>query len=425
MNEHLRATDPEIAALVDAELERLSTCVQLIPSENFPSQAILEAQGSVFTVKYAEGYPGKRYYGGYQVVDELEPVVVERAKDLFGAEHANVQPHSGSTANMCVYFALLQPGDRIMGLQLDAGGHLTHGSPANFSGQLYDFVAYGVDPATEIIDMDDVAKRARESRPRMIVAGATAYPRIPDFRAFREVCDEVGALLVVDMAHFAGLVAGGAHPNPVPYSDIVTTTTHKSLRGPRGAVILCRKQYAAAIDKTVIPGVQGGPFMHAVAAKGVCFKEAAEPSFRDYAAQIVRNARALAEGLAAEGLRIVSGGTDTHLVLADIRPFGVKGKPAQLALEDAGITCNRNTIPFDPEKPYIGSGLRFGTPAVTTQGMKEAEVATVAGYIGAVLRSISQPDHADVVARVRADVADLCGRFPPYPELRGRAGSLS
>ncbi len=417
MHDHLRAADPEIASYVDAELERLSTCVQLIPSENFPSLAVMEAQGSVLTVKYAEGYPGRRYYGGYQVIDKMEPVIIERAKALFGAEHANVQPHSGSTANMVVYFALLEPGDRVMGLQLDAGGHLTHGSPANFSGQLYDFVAYGVDPATEVIDMDDVAKQARETRPRMIVAGATAYPRIPDFGAFRAVADEVGALLMVDMAHFAGLVAGGAHPNPVPHADIVTTTTHKSLRGPRGALILCKEQYADAIDRMVIPGVQGGPFMHAIAAKGVCFKEAMEPAFKDYANQVVTNARAFADALAGAGLRLVSGGTDTHLVLADVRPFGIKGKPAQLALDEAGITCNRNTIPFDPEKPYIGSGLRFGTPAVTTQGMKEPEMATIASLIGRVLREVGKDGLADVAAQVRAEVADLCAAFPPYPEL--------
>lgn len=418
VNDALRSTDPEIADLCEAELERLSTCLQLIPSENFPSVAVMQAQGSVFTVKYAEGYPGRRYYGGYQVIDEMEPVVVDRAKRLFGAEHANVQPHAGAIANMIVYFALLRPGDPVMAMQLDQGGHLTHGSPVNFSGQLYDFVAYGVDPATEFIDMDDVAKKARESRPKMIVAGATAYPRIPDFAAFRDVADEVGALLMVDMAHFAGLVAGGAHPDPVPYADIVTTTTHKSLRGPRGAVILCKERYADVIDRTVIPGIQGGPFMHAVAAKGVCFKEAMRPEFSDYAHQIVRNARALAQGLAAEGFRLVSGGTDTHLILADVRPFGVKGRPAQLALDQAGITCNRNTIPFDTEKPFIGSGLRFGTPAVTTQGMKETEMAHIARLIGRVVRHMAKPGFEEIATSVRDEVGELCAAFPPYPELR-------
>jgi glycine hydroxymethyltransferase len=417
VNEALFAIDPEIAGLCAKELSRLSSCVQLIPSENFPSVAVMQAQGSVFTVKYAEGYPGRRYYGGYQVVDQLEPVVVERAKSLFSAEHANVQPHAGATANMCVYFALLQPGDTVMAMQLDQGGHLTHGSPVNFSGQLYDFVAYGVDPVTELIDMDDVAKKARECRPKMIVAGATAYPRIPDFEAFREVADEVGALLMVDMAHFAGMVAGGSHPSPVPWSDVVTTTTHKSLRGPRGALILCKERYAAAIDKTVMPGIQGGPFMHAIAAKGVCLREAASPSFSDYAQQIVRNAKALAEGLLAEGFRLVSGGTDTHLILADVRPFGVRGKEAQLALDEAGITCNRNTIPFDPEKPFIGSGLRFGTPAVTTQGMKEPQMAVIARLIGRVLRDMSRPGFESVASSVRDEVAALCSSFPPYPEL--------
>jgi len=421
VNNSLRATDPEIADLCDAELERLSTCVQLIPSENFPSLAVMEAQGSVFTVKYAEGYPGRRYYGGYQVIDRLEPVITERAKRLFGAEHANVQPHAGAIANMCVYFALLEPGDRVLAMQLDQGGHLTHGSPVNFSGQLYSFIAYGVDPATEIIDMDDVARKARESRPKMIVAGATAYPRIPDFAAFREIADEVGALLMVDMAHFAGLVAGGAHPSPVPFADVVTSTTHKSLRGPRGALILCRQQYAEVIDKTVIPGVQGGPFMHAIAAKGVCFTEAMRPAFPDYAHQIVRNAKALAAGLIEEGFRLVSGGTDTHLLLADVRPFGVKGKPAQLALDKAGITSNRNTVPFDPEKPFIGSGLRFGTPAVTTQGMKESEMAEIARFIGRVVKTMREPNFDEIAADVRAQVAALCSKFPPYPELRARA----
>ncbi len=409
----LAATDPAIADVIGRERERQNTTIQLIASENFTSRAVMAAQGSVLTNKYSEGYPGKRYYGGNFVVDEAEELARARAKELFGAEHANVQPHSGASANMAVYFALLEPGDKVMGMRLDQGGHLTHGSPVNFSGRFYDFVAYGVDAQSEVLDYDEVRDVARRERPKAIIAGATAYPRLIDFAAFRSIADDVGALLIVDAAHIAGLVAGGAHPSPVPYADVVTFTTHKTLRGPRAGAILCREQYATIIDKTVFPGLQGGPLMHVIAAKAVAFHEAAQPSFRDYATNVVRNAQALAGALAEEGLRIVSGGTENHLMLVDLRPFGVTGKVAQQALDRAGITCNMNTIPNDPEKPFVTSGLRLGTAAVTTAGMGEPEMAEIASLIARVLRAVDDPD---VAADVHESANRLCSKFTPYPE---------
>lgn len=409
----LAATDPVLADIVRRELERQNTTIQLIASENFTSPAVMAAQGSVLTNKYSEGYPGKRYYGGNFVVDEAEELARSRARELFGAEYVNVQPHSGASANMAVYLALLQPGDKVMGMRLDQGGHLTHGSPVNFSGRMYDFVAYGVDAELEVLDYDEVRDVARRERPKAIIAGATAYPRLIDFPTFRSIADEVGALLIVDAAHIAGLIAGGAHPSPVAYADVVTFTTHKTLRGPRAGAILCREQYGTAIDKAVFPGLQGGPLMHVIAAKAVAFHEASQPAFREYSAGIVRNAKALASGLAAEGLRIVSGGTENHLMLVDLRSFGVTGKAAQQALDRAGITCNMNTIPNDPEKPFVTSGLRLGTAAVTTAGMSEPEMEEIAGLIARVLRAI---DDVDVAAEVLDAANRLCSKFPPYPE---------
>jgi glycine hydroxymethyltransferase len=412
----LTATDPELAAIVEREVERQNTTIQLIASENFTSLAVLAAQGSVLTNKYSEGYPGKRYYGGNYVVDDAEELARSRANALFGTDHANVQPHSGASANMAAYMALLDPGDKVMGMRLDQGGHLTHGSPVNFSGRLYDFVAYGVDDETETLDYDRVRDLARRERPKMIVAGATAYPRIIDFAAFREIADEISALFLVDAAHIAGLIVGGAHPTPVPYADVITLTTHKTLRGPRAGCILCREEYAAAIDKAVFPGLQGGPLMHVIAAKAVAFHEAAQPRFRDYAAAIVRNARALAGGLDGEGFRIVSGGTDNHLMLVDLRPFGVTGKQAQEALDRAGITVNKNAIPNDPEKPFVTSGLRLGTAAVTTTGMGEPEMGEIASLIATVLRKAGNDT---VAGDVRDAAARLCSKYTPYPELAG------
>jgi glycine hydroxymethyltransferase len=410
----LVAADPEVAEIVRREVERQNTTVQLIASENFTSPGVLAAQGSVLTNKYSEGYPGKRYYGGNFVVDDAEDLARTRLCDLFGAEHANVQPHSGANANVAAYLALLEPGDKVMGMRLDQGGHLTHGSPVNFSGRFYDFVAYGVDRETERLDYEEIAAIAAAERPKMIIAGATAYPRLIDFAAFREIADSCSALLLVDAAHIAGLVAGGAHPSPVPYADVVTLTTHKTLRGPRAGAILCQERYAAAIDKAVFPGLQGGPLMHAIAAKAVAFREAAQPEFRDYAAAVVRNAATLADALADEGFRIVSGGTDNHLMLVDLRPFGVTGKVAQEALDRAGITCNKNTIPNDPEKPFVTSGLRLGSAAVTTAGMGEAEMREIATLIAQVLR---KADDEDIASDVLDQVHALCSRFPPYPEL--------
>src|SRR5687767_8493116 len=408
----LEATDPAIADVVRREIERQNTTIQLIASENFTSPAVLAAQGSVLTNKYSEGYPRKRYYGGNYVVDDAEELARDRACALFGADHANVQPHSGANANMGAYLALLEPGDKVMGMRLDQGGHLTHGSPVNFSGRIYKFVAYGIDSDTEVLDYDQIADIARRERPKAIIAGATAYPRIIDFPTFRAIADEVGALLIVDAAHIAGLIAGGAHPSPLPYADVMTFTTHKTMRGPRGGAILCRKEYAKAIDKAVFPGMQGGPLMHVIAAKAVCFKEAAQPEFRVYADGIVKNARALAAALAAEGFRIVSGGTDNHLMLVDLRPFGVTGKVAQEALDRAGITLNKNTIPNDPESPFVTSGLRIGTAAVTTAGMGEGEMAEIASLITRVLRSTGDEQTA---AEVREAANRLCSKFVPYP----------
>ncbi|HEU5149255.1 MAG TPA: serine hydroxymethyltransferase [Iamia sp.] len=406
--------DAELFGIIDAEVERQNTTVQLIASENFASPAVLRATGSVLTNKYSEGYPGKRYYGGNEIIDQAEELARERAKDLFGAEHANVQPHSGANANMAVYLAMLQPGDTVLGLRLDQGGHLTHGSPVNASGILYRFVSYGVTPSDERIDFDQVRDLAKEHRPKIIVAGATAYPRIIDPKPFREIADEVGALFMFDAAHIAGLIAGGVHPNPVEHADIVTLTTHKSLRGPRGGCILSRAEHAAAIDKAVFPGSQGGPLDHVVAAKAVAFREAADPSFGDYARAILANATALAERLASHGLRLVSGGTDNHLMLVDLRSFDeeLSGKKARLALDRAGISLNENTVPDDPRPPYITSGLRIGTPAVTTQGMGPEEMATIGDLIHRTLAG--RTDEAEIAA-IRAEVRTLCDRFAPYP----------
>ena len=414
MTSALERADPEIADVIRRELERQNTTIQLIASENFTSRAVIEAQGSVLTNKYAEGYPAKRYYGGNSIVDEAEELARRRACKLFGAAHANVQPLSGANANMAAYLAVLDPGDKVMGMRLDQGGHLTHGSPVNFSGRHYDFVAYGLDDESETLDYDEIRATALRERPRLIIAGATAYSRIIYFEVFRSIADECGAMLMVDAAHIAGLIAGGAHPSPVPYADIVTLTTHKTLRGPRAGAILCRDEFAARIDKAVFPGLQGGPFMHVIAAKAVAFREAQDESFRQYAADIVTNARALAAALAGEGFRIVSGGTDNHLMLVDLRPFGVTGKVAQEALDSAGVTCNKNAIPNDPEKPFVTSGLRLGTAAVTTAGMGPDEMAAIASMIGTVLRAIGDQG---VGAEVRERAARLCSKFTPYPDL--------
>jgi glycine hydroxymethyltransferase len=404
--------DTEVLALLAAEVERQTTGLQLIASENFTSPAVMAATGSVLTNKYAEGYPGKRYYGGNMVVDSIEQLAIDRVKELFGAEHANVQPHSGANANMCVYQALLEPGDTVLGLSLDHGGHLTHGSPVNASGILYDFVAYGTG-AEDRIDMDEVRSLAHEHRPKLIVVGTTSYPRRLDPEPFKAIADEVGAMLMFDIAHLAGLVAGGAHPNPVPYSDVVTFTTHKTLRGPRGGCILSTEAHAKAIDKAVFPGWQGGPLEHVIAGKAIAFREAMHPSFRDYAHQIVANASALADALVSEGFRLVSGGTDNHLMVVDLTPFDAEltGKQAQTTLDEAGITLNKNTIPDDPRSPFVTSGVRIGTPSVTTQGMAEAEMPTIASLIARALRD---RDDAEALRVVRKEVADLCARFPAY-----------
>jgi glycine hydroxymethyltransferase len=405
--------DRELFGLIEAEEQRQNTTLQLIASENFTSPAVMRATGSVLTNKYSEGYPGKRYYGGNQVVDEIEDIARERVKALFGAEHANVQPHSGANANLGVYLAVLEPGDKVMGMSLDHGGHLTHGSPVNISGRYYDFVAYGVTPSDERIDYEAMREVALRERPKMIIAGATAYPRVIDPVAIRSIADEVGALFMFDAAHIAGLIAGGAHPNPVGVADIVTFTTHKTLRGPRGGCILTTAELGPAIDKAIFPGLQGGPLEHVVAAKAVAFREAALPEFRDYAAQIVRNGAALAEALAGEGFRLVSGGTDNHLLLVDLRAFDAEltGKEAQAVLDQAGITLNKNTIPDDPRSPFVTSGVRIGTPAVTTQGMAEPEMAQIASLIARALRG--RTDDAEL-ASVRDDVATLCSKFTPY-----------
>ena len=405
--------DSTVFDLIDAEVERQNTTLQLIASENFTSPAVMRATGSVLTNKYSEGYPGKRYYGGNLIVDDIEDLARERVKALFGADHANVQPHSGANANLGVYLALLKAGDTVMGLSLDHGGHLTHGSPVNISGLFYNFVSYGVTPSDERIDYDEIRQTALRERPKMIIAGATAYPRIIDPEPIRAIADEVGALFMFDAAHIAGLIAGGVHPNPVPYADVVTFTTHKTLRGPRGGCILAKAEYAAAIDKAIFPGLQGGPLEHAVAGKAVAFREAADPSFKGYAQQIVRNAAALAEALAKEGFRLVSGGTDNHLLLLDLRNFDAEltGKEAQAVLDQAGITLNKNTIPDDPRSPFVTSGVRIGTPAVTTQGMTEPEMVEIASLISRALRNRTDDG---ALAAVRDDVAMLCSKFTPY-----------
>jgi glycine hydroxymethyltransferase len=405
--------DTELFDLLDRERERQNTTLQLIASENFTSPDVMEATGSVLTNKYSEGYPSKRYYGGNQVIDEVEDLARDRACRLFGADHANVQPHSGANANVAVYLALLEPGDKVLGMSLDHGGHLTHGSPVNISGRLYDFVAYGVTPSDERLDYDQIRDLAKSEMPKMIIAGATAYPRRIDPEPLRSIADDVGALLVFDAAHIAGLIAGGVHPDPVPYADIVTLTTHKTLRGPRGGCILAREEHSAAIDKAIFPGLQGGPLEHVIAAKAVAFREAAMPEFTDYAAAIVANASALAAALTQEGFRLVSGGTENHLMLVDLRSFDAEltGKDAQIVLDRAGVTLNKNTIPDDPRSPFVTSGLRIGTPAVTTQGMGPEEMTAIAGFIAEALR---ERDDDAALASVRADVAALCARFTPY-----------
>jgi glycine hydroxymethyltransferase len=414
--EELEATDPEIAAVVLGELDRVRGGLQLIASENLTSPAVLAALGSTLTNKYAEGYPGRRYYGGCAQVDVAEEIGIARAKELFGAEHANLQPHSGASANLAAYAALVQPGDTVLAMGLPHGGHLTHGSKVNFSGRWFDTVGYGVRRDTELIDYDEVRDLARECRPKMIICGATAYPRLIDFAAFRRIADEVGAYLMVDAAHFIGLVAGGAIPSPVPHADVVCFTTHKVLRGPRGGMILCTADLAARVDKAVFPFTQGGPLMHAVAAKAVALKEAASPAYAAYAHQVVANARALADGLAARGMRPVSGGTDTHLALIDLREVGVTGRDAEERCDAARITLNKNAIPYDPQKPMIASGIRVGTPSVTTQGMGEAEMGQVADLVARAVRAdpASGPGAA-AVAEVADEVAALVAKFPAYP----------
>ena len=405
--------DTELFAVIDREVERQNNGLQLIASENFTSPAVMEAVGSVLTNKYSEGYPGKRYYGGNEFVDEAEDLARDRVKALFGADAANVQPHSGANANLGVYLALLDAGDTVLGLSLDHGGHLTHGSPVNISGRFYNFVSYGLTPSDERIDLDQVRDLALQYRPKMIVAGATAYPRTIDPEPIRQICDEVGALFFFDAAHIAGLIAGGAHPNPVPFADVVTFTTHKTLRGPRGGCILSRAEHAQAIDKAIFPGLQGGPLEHVVAGKAVAFREASTPEFRDYAAQIVRNADALAGALGRSGFRLVSGGTDNHLMLIDLRTFNeeLTGKEAQIALDRAGITLNKNTVPDDPRSPFVTSGLRVGTPSVTTQGMTEPEMEQIAALMTRVL---ADPTDEAELAAVREDVRTLCSKFPVY-----------
>jgi glycine hydroxymethyltransferase len=417
MSRPLYEADPQIAAAIDDEARRQHEGLELIASENFVSEAVLEAMGSVFTNKYAEGYPGKRYYGGCEFADIVENLARDRAKQLFGAEHANVQPHAGSQANMAAYSAVLQPGDTILGLNLAHGGHLTHGHHLNFSGKTYRIVPYGVTKETETIDYDDLERLAEKENPKLIIGGGSAYPRIIDFARMRQIADKVGALYIVDMAHFAGLVAGGVHPSPVPHAHIVTSTTHKTLRGPRAGMILSKQEFAAAIDKVVFPGMQGGPLVHIIAAKAVCFREALQPEFRDYAKQIVANAKVLAETLGAEGFRIISGGTDTHLMLVDVFSKGMFGSEAEKALGEAGITVNKNAIPFDVNPPMKPSGIRIGTPALTTRGMKEAEMRQVGRWIAEALNGRAD---ASVLSRIRREVLELADAFPLYAQRRER-----
>jgi len=409
----LKKADPEIYEAILNETKRQADNLELIASENFVSAAVLEAQGGVMTNKYAEGYPGKRYYGGCEFVDVVEELAQKRAKQLFGCEHVNVQLHSGSQANMAVYFTVLNPGDAILGLSLACGGHLTHGHPVNFSGRFFKVTSYGVSRDTETIDYDELLRIAQESRPKLIIAGASAYPRIIDFARFREVSDAVGAYFMVDMAHIAGLIAAGLHPSPVPYADFVTTTTHKTLRGPRGGMILCKEKFAKDLDRTVMPGIQGGPLMHVIAAKAVAFKEALEPSFKEYQTQIVKNAKAMTEEFRSLGYHIVSGGTDTHLILLSFVGKNMTGKEVEIALDRAGITVNKNAVPFDPQKPFVTSGIRVGTPAVTTRGMKESEMKEIVGLIHQVISGLGKED---VYQKVKREVEKLCSRFPLYQD---------
>jgi glycine hydroxymethyltransferase len=414
----LEQIDPEVFSAIQKETDRLERNLELIASENVVSEAVLEAQGSVMTNKYAEGYPGKRYYGGCQFVDEVESLAIARAKELFAADHANVQPHSGTQANMTVYLAVLKPGDSYLGMNLAHGGHLSMGSPVNFSGMLYRVIPYGVSEQTETIDYDELERLAKEQRPKLIVAGASAYPRIIDYARFRKIADEVGALFMVDMAHIAGLVAAGLHPSPVPYADFVTTTTHKTLRGPRGGMVLCRAEHAKTIDSKVFPGMQGGPLMHVIAAKAVALKEALSPEFKSYQQQIVKNARALAQALMSQGFRLTSGGTDNHLMLVDLRKSELTGKVAQETLDRACITVNKNAVPFDTRSPFVTSGVRIGTPAVTTRGMKEKEMGQIGDFIGRALNHVSDEQ---VLQTIAGEVGELCRRFPVYPQrLSGR-----
>jgi glycine hydroxymethyltransferase len=414
----LELVDPEIAQVLREEVRRQETGIELIPSENFVSEAVLEAAGSVLTNKYAEGYPGKRYYGGCEFVDVAEQLAIDRAKQLFGAEHANVQPHSGTQANIAVYMTALQPGDTVLGMNLAHGGHLTHGHPLNFSGKTYKFVPYGVSKETERIDYEELDRLAHEHKPKMIVAGASAYSRIIDFERMAKTAAAVGAVFFVDMAHIAGLVAAGVHPSPVPHADFVSTTTHKTLRGPRGGLVLCREKYAKDLDRTVFPGDQGGPLMHVIAAKAVCLKEAAEPDFRAYQQQVVANAQALAAGIAKRGFRIVSGGTDNHVFLVEIHSRGLTGSVAQPAFDRAGITINKNSIPFDPLPPMKAGGVRMGTPAVTTRGMREPEMERIAGWIAEILSNLGD---ATTEQRIRKEVAELSRHFPLYPARVAKA----
>lgn len=410
--EHLRRADEEIFAVMEQELQRQRDHIELIASENFTSPAVMEAVGSHLTNKYAEGYPGRRFYGGCEHVDVVEEIARQRACQLFGADHANVQPHAGSQANMAVYLALVKPGDVLMGMDLNCGGHLTHGSKASITGKYFDVRPYGVDKETELIDYDEMRKMALELQPKMIISGASAYPRIIDWKRIREICDEVGAYMFVDMAHIGGLVAAGVHPSPVPYADVVTTTTHKTLRGPRGAIILCKEAIAKKIDSAVFPGSQGGPLMHVIAGKAVCLKEAMSSEFVEYQRQVVKNAAALADTLKAGGMRLVSGGTDNHLLLADVMSLGVTGRDVQERLDRAHITANKNAIPFDTQPPHLASGVRFGSPAATTRGMKEAEMRRIGELI---LRLIREGE--DAVPEVRSEVMELCERFPLYPDV--------
>jgi glycine hydroxymethyltransferase len=414
INQWVKPQDPEVAQAIEQEENRQRNTIELIASENFVSRAVMAAQGSVLTNKYAEGYPGKRYYGGCEFVDVVENLARERVKKIFGAEHANVQPHSGSQANMAVYFAFLKPGDTVLGMNLSHGGHLTHGSPVNISGVYFNFVPYGVDPKTERIDYDQVRQLAHEHHPKMIVAGASAYPRVIDFVKMREIADEVGAFLMVDMAHFAGLVAAGLHPSPVPYAHFVTSTTHKTLRGPRGGLILCKNEHAQAIDKAIFPGIQGGPLMHVIAAKAVAFGEALQPDFKAYQTNIVENAKALAQALMDRGFRLVSGGTDNHLILVDVRTKELTGKEAENILHEVGITVNKNTIPFDTASPFITSGVRIGTPAVTSRGMNPEAMKRIAEAMDYALTSHHEPDK---LAKARKIVSSLCAEFPLYENL--------